>query len=491
MKTWKCDVCGYVHHDAGPPASCPVCGVDGDSFSILAITTGQHPPVAAGVWQCGICSYRHQAVHPPATCPVCSATSAMFAPLITPETNVEQAGNLRRIVVLGGGIAGLTAAAEARRHSPHASITLVSREPSLPYYRLNLTRFLAGDVSEEELLIQSRNWFDEQEIDFCPAEAASIDRQKHCVMLRDGRSLDYDFLVLTNGAHPFIPPFPGATREGVHVLRTIDDARAILKHIAAGMRIVCIGGGLLGLETAGALARHKAQITVIEGFPSLLPRQLPPRAGELLQKRLETQGMDILCTRTVMELVGDECVQGVVLENGQLLPADLVIITVGVRPNSYLARQAGLTVHRGIVVDDRMFTSDPHILAAGDVTEHRGALYGIWPAGYAQGAVAGCNAGGGAAEFSGMAPSTRIKVLDIDLFSCGQIHSEDASTTLHEQLDGDSYRAFFCRDGQLVGAVLYGDTSTAGLLKDIVENGRQISECPELAGLIHPSAIPV
>jgi nitrite reductase (NADH) large subunit len=157
-----------------------------------------------------------------------------------------------------------------------------------------------------------------------------------------------------------------------------------------------------------------------------------------------------------------------------------VIIAAGVRPNSHLARQSGLKVHNGVVVDDTMFTSDPAILAAGDVAEHLGRLYGIWPAGFAQGVIAGTNAVGGRAEFSELAPSNRLKVLDIDLFSIGRIQPEDASTQIHEDERDGAYRALFSRDGQLVGAVLYGDTKAAGLLKEVVETRRQISEVPEL-----------
>lgn len=483
MKTWKCEVCGYIHRGDEPPSSCPVCGADTDCFTVFEISTERKEAAVVPAWQCGVCGYLHRAADPPSFCPVCSATGSLFAPVPDAGGTSPTASDIHRIVILGGGIAGLTAAAEARRQSRGTSITLVCREPSLPYYRLNLTRLLAGDIGEDDLQIQTRKWFEEQEIECVPAEATHIDREQRQVHLRDGRRLEYDRLVLANGAHPFIPPFPGATRDGVRVLRTVEDARAIQQQLVPGIRVVCIGGGLLGLETAGALARQGASVSVVEGFPSLLPRQLPLQAGNMLQRRLESQGMTVLCGETVKELAGDESVQGVLLESGRLLPADMVIVTAGVRPNSYLGRQAGLAVHRGIVVDDRMVSSDPAIMAAGDVSEHRGVLYGIWPAGYAQGSVAGCTAAGGTAEFTGLAPSTRIKVLDIDLFSCGQIHPEDASTSVHQHEEDGVYRAAFCRDGQLVGAVLYGETTAAGLLKKIVESGSQISEHPELAEL--------
>lgn len=483
VKTWKCEVCGYIHKAENPPGSCPICGADEDCFSRFEILADSTEQPASDSWQCGVCNYMHRGSEPPPTCPVCSATRSLFSPLHSSEASMAEGDGIQSIVVLGGGIAGLTAASEARRLSPHTAVTLVSREQSLPYYRLNLTRFLAGEISESELLIKSEQWFKEQSIEVIAVEAVSIDRMQRFVHLRDGRHLEYDRLVLANGAHPFIPPFPGVTREGVHVMRTIDDARSILSGLSPGIRAVCIGGGLLGLETAGAIARQGAYVTVLEGFSSLLPRQLPPRAGKMLQRHLEGEGLTIFCGETVIELVGDESVRGVLLESGRELPADLVIVTAGIRPNSHLARQAGLKVHRGIVVDDRMTSSDPAILAAGDVAEHRGTLYGIWPAGYAQGVVAGCTAAGVRAEFSGLAPTTRIKVLDVDLFSCGHIHPEDASISFRELESDNAYHAVFCRDGQLIGAVLYGDTKLAGLLKEIIESGDQISEHPELADI--------
>lgn len=480
MTTWQCELCGYIHSGDKPPFSCPVCGAEQELFHVLEILRESPLPVRSDTWQCGICDYLHQGAEPPVNCPVCGAKTNLFNPRLESETPSHPA-DIQRLVVLGAGIAGLTAATEARRQSPEVAITLVSREAPHPYYRLNLTRFLAGEVPEENLLMRTPQWFDEQRIEIMTAEATSLDREQRRILLRDGRHLAYDRLVLANGAHPFIPPFPGATREGVLVLRTLEDARTILRRLAQGKRVVCIGGGLLGLETAGALARRGATVTVVEGFAWLLPRQLTPRAGKILQERLEAQCLTVSCGVAVRELTGDESVRGVLLENGAELPADFVVIAAGVRPNSHLARQSGLKVHGGVVVDDRMFTSDPAILAAGDVAEHRGRLYGIWPAGFAQGVIAGSNAVGGWAEFSCIAPSTRIKVLDVDLFSIGLVHPEDAGTKVCEDTTGDgAYSALFSRDGQLVGAVLYGDTSQAGLLKEVVESGRQISEFPEL-----------
>ena len=478
-KTWKCDLCGYIHNGEEPPQSCPVCGADISHFSILEIKTSPPQKPAAKAWQCSICDHIATGSAPPGFCPVCGAAAALFHPYEATEVSAAPA-DIRKVVILGAGIAGLTAAEEARRQATEVEITLISREQALPYYRLNLTRFLAGEVAEEDLFIQNQDWFDAQKIKYLAGEAHAIDRDAQKVTLRDGRQFDYDRLILANGAHPFIPPIPGANREGVTVLRTLEHARKMISSLHSGCRAICVGGGLLGLESAWAMQRRGAEVTVLEGFDWLLPRQLPPTAAALLSSHLQDQQMTIECGVQIKEFTGDEAVRGVLLEDGREIPADLVILATGVRPNSHLARQCGLKVQQGVIVNDHLFTSDDHILAAGDVTEHQGCVYGIWPASYTQGLIAGANAVGGSGEFSGIPMTNRIKVLDVELFSIGQIQANDASTRLFEVQSDGNYRGLACHDGQVVGAVLYGDMQLMGPLQEAVEQRQSIQE---LSGL--------
>ena len=247
-KTWKCDLCGYVHNGTEPPESCPVCGADSSHFSELKIQTSSVPKAATEAWQCSICDHISHGITPPEFCPVCGAAKAFFHPYFLTETTATPE-NIQKVVIFGAGIAGITAAEEARRQASQVEITLVSREKSLPYFRLNLTRFLAGEVEESDLLIQQQEWFDEQKINYLTGEAQTIDRDAQKVTLRDGKELEYDRLIMANGAHPFIPPIPGANRDGVMVLRTLDNAREMIDSLHPGCRAVCIGGGLLGLET--------------------------------------------------------------------------------------------------------------------------------------------------------------------------------------------------------------------------------------------------
>ncbi len=479
MSAWKCDVCGYVHQGAASPDGCIICGADAEHFSPLAIIRGTVEKPAGNRWRCSICDHVEAGAKPPDRCSICGAAANLFE-VVAEEASVCGNTAIEKILILGGGVAGVTAAEEARKCTAKPSITLISKEPGLPYYRLNLTRFLAGEVQEQELPLQPANWFAEKNITLIEGEALQIDRQKKQVLLRDGRQFAYDKLVLTSGSHPFVPPIPGATRDGVRTLRTLSDARQILERLQTGLRVVCIGGGLLGLETAGALARRGAKVTVFEGHPWLMPRQLPQQAAILLQKQLEGMGIKVICGAQIQELAGDEHLRSVLLTDGREIPAELAVISAGVRPNSCLARQAELKVKSGLIVDDRMITSDPDILSAGDLTEHNGRLYGIWPASYAQGVVAGINAAGGAAEFPGLSLATRIKVVDVDLFSVGQLNLTDASYRLVEKTVNSCYYGLVCRDNHLVGAALFGDTSLAAVLKEAIETEQQLQELPVL-----------
>ncbi|MCP5104277.1 MAG: NAD(P)/FAD-dependent oxidoreductase, partial [bacterium] len=287
---------------------------------------------------------------------------------------------------------------------------------------------------------------------------------------------DYDKLILTAGSHPFVPPFPGVNKENVSVLRTKGDADGILGVCRGSVRCVCIGGGLLGLETAGALARRGVDVTILEGHGRLLPRQLNREAGELMEAYASSLGIKLRKGVRTREIIGDERVRSVLLDDGTALPAELVVIATGVRSNSYLARLAGLEVNHGIIVDDMLRTSCPDVYAAGDIAEHRGVMYGTWGPSQFQGTMAGLNAAGVTAEFVGIPRTNMLKVLGYDLFSIGRIFVEDAS---YEVFDGEvdgNYFYFVFRDGYMVGAILLGDTSVSAEVKTVIEKRRDCSE---------------
>lgn len=499
-QAWCCTVCGYVHRGPEPPEACPVCGAPRELFEPQADSPSPAAAPAANQWRCLVCGYVHSGAQPPAECPACGATADCFEPVTDAAKSVPIAANTVRAVIVGAGIAGITAAESLRAASPTAEITVISKESELPYYRLNLTRYLAGEIGEKDLPIHTASWYEEQRVRLLlGAEAAAIHLEDHFVELHGGEKLPFDKLLLAAGAHPFIPPFPGADREGVTSLRTVADARQILAACRGGARCVCIGGGLLGLETAGALARQGADVTLLEGHGWLLPRQLNQRAGEILNQYVVATGIKLRTKAVTREIVGGApaCgsqVQGVLLEDGGLVAAELAVIATGIRSNSHLARQAGLEVNQGVVVDNLLATSHRDVFAAGDAAEHHGQVYGIWGPSQYQGSIAAMNMAGGCVEFGGVPRSNTLKVLGLDLFSIGRISPEDASfRTFDQEADGRYFRFVF-RDNRLVGAVLLGDTKLTAPVKKAVESGTDFSgllaKCRTAQDVIEAFAIP-
>ena len=378
-----------------------------------------------------------------------------------------------RLLVVGGGIAGVSAAEAARKTDPDATVTLISDEDDLPYYRLNLTRYLAGDVEADDLALHPRAWYDERRIDLRPGtRVASIAPDDGTVTLDDGATLPFDRLVLATGARPAVPPIAGTDKGGVTCLRTRDDAERILAADLADRPCLVIGGGLLGLETAAALTRRGAAVTVVEGLEHLIPLQLTREGANVLRAHLEGLGIRVVTGRMIESLAGDGRVREAVLDDGTRLEADLVVISTGVVPNLHLANTAGLDTGGGVLVDDRLATSHPAVYAAGDGTEHRGVLYGLWQASRLQGQTAGQAAAGAPdAAFTGIPPAYILKVVGVDVFSLGAIAPDDPACRIIEGRDDGTYRRFVFRDGRLEGAILLGDTTAMPQARQAIERG--------------------
>ncbi len=474
---WWCSVCGYIHRGVEPPEECPICGVSRELFEPYVDQPSLSTMLGVSQWRCLDCAYFHLGLQPPTECPTCGASADRFALLSDTAGAVAEVTPPMKVVVIGAGIAGIAATESLRVAAPAAEITILSKEVELPYYRLNLTRYLAGEMAEEELPIHSADWYQEQNIRLLlGAEASAINLEDHVVELCNGEQLPFDRLLLAAGAHPFVPPLAGSDREGVTSLRTMGDTRKILAACEAGAKCVCIGGGLLGLETAGGLARRGCDVTLSEGHGWLLPRQLNQRAGELLNEYVATIGIELRTNARTREILGNQRVHGVLLEDGSTIPADLVVIATGIRSTSHLARRAGLEVNQGVVVNHLLATSHPDVFAAGDVAEHHGLVYGIWGPSQYQGNIAGMNLAGKCVEFCGFPPSNTLKVLGLNLFSIGQINPGDAGSRVIDQERDGCYLRFVFRDNHLVGTVLLGDTTLTAAVKETVESKRDCSE---------------
>ena len=470
-QAWRCTVCGYIHRDPEAPDWCPICGAEAADFEAEAEAPA--PAAAAPVrhWRCINCGFVHTGPEAPEICEICGAPKDRFEPMPETARKGGSAGMGLRVLIAGAGIAGLSAAEALREEAPEAEITLVSRESELPYYRLNLTRYLAGEIEKDELPVHDRDWYASRNIRFLgERELTRIDPEARTVSFRDGDDETYGTLILTVGAHPFIPPIPGAQLAGVLSLRTVEDADRLIDECRPGRNAYVVGGGILGLEAAGALARRGLDVTLLEGHGWLMPRQLPKIGGERLARRMADLGIRVETESRTARITGDERAAGLELEDGSFRDADLVVVTTGVRPNSHLARRAHLEVARGLVVDQYLRAGRPDIFAAGDVAEHRGQLYGSWSAAQFQGRIAGLNAAGLEVEFGGIPRSHMLKVLGIPMLSMGRFEPEDAGDRVIEGDRQENYFRFVFRDGLLAGTVLLGDTSLSGAVKKGMEN---------------------
>ena len=483
-KRWRCKVCGYIHEGDAPPDTCPVCGVPGSEFELDAPAPEPTKKNQPATWRCQVCGYLHEGDAPPDTCPVCGVPASEFKIMESGNTSPAPdtpSAEGTSVVIIGGGIAGLSAAEGVREMDHSASITLISGEEELPYYRLNLTRYLAGEIGDEALPIHPANWYEQQNIRLLNGRTMKrVDGAGKTVTLDDGTIASYDKLVITTGAHAFLPSVPGTELPSVFTLRSGNDAKAILKALRPDSRVVCIGGGILGLETAGALARHGARVTVLEASEHLMPRQLTPEGSQLM-----TEHLDRLNIKVLMQARTAAIADGIVhLEDGRRIEADLVVITVGVRPNLEFLTEAGLATERGILVNNRMETSQADIFAAGDVCEHNGVMYGSWAAAQFQGKIAGMNAAGSPAEFGGLPRSHNLKVLGKDMFSIGEIRAADGSYRQLEETGDDTYRMFMLRDGRLIGALLVGDLELMSAVRTMIEKKTEIGMPDRLDELI-------
>jgi len=427
----------------------------------------------SNAWICPICGYVHYGSLPPEECPVCGTSQDMFEPYedAAPTPEIEVSVDKKGVIIVGAGVAGVSAAEALRKSAPEVEITLISNEPDLPYYRLNLTRYLIGELNLDQLLIHPESWYLENNIHLMRcAEVLRINLPGKEVELMDGKRIPYDQLILTVGSHPFIPPILGVERKNVTTLRSLKDADFILENSLGMKRVVCIGGGLLGLETAAALARRGNEVSILEGQAWLLPRQLNEHASMLLQKQVRSIGIDLYTGVRIREFVGDEAVTGVLLEDGTLVAADLVVISAGVRSNLEIARQAGLQVKQGILVDNTMRTSNQDIFTAGDAAEYDGVVYGIWGPSQIQGSIAGMVAGNQKIQFQKIPRSNSLKVMGISLFSIGRVNPLEPSDIM---IDGEikgNYYCFIFNNNQLVGSILLGEISNSAKVKSLAEN---------------------
>ena len=369
--------------------------------------------------------------------------------------------SVRRVVIIGNGIAGVTAADHIRRHHAECEIDLVTDERHPFYNRTGISRLISSRGGVHKMYLLPDSWYDERRIAiWLNTRVARIDRQANQVVLGTGDVLPYDRLVLATGSSPFVPGIEGFGLSGSFCLRSADDAMMIRSFVQGegARRALVAGGGVLGLEAADELRRLGLEVAVVERDPWLAPAQIDARGGRLLAEHIQRRGIEVVLDRTIKAISGTDRVQGVELSDGTSRTADLVLVCAGVRPNTRLAAEAGLEVSTGVVVDSSMRTSDKRIFAAGDVAEHEGRSYGVWPAAVEQAEIAAISALGASKRYSGSTVPIRLKLAGVDLTSIGRPRAEldgDVEIAI-EHPDGERYRKLVVSEGRIAGAVLLG-----------------------------------
>jgi nitrite reductase (NADH) large subunit len=376
-----------------------------------------------------------------------------------------------KIVIVGNGLAGTLAAKTVRELDQEAGIEIFGEEKYAYYPRPNLIEFLAGRLPYEKLFAFPEIWSTRQRIGLHFGEKiARIRPDERTVETGTGGIIPYDALLLASGARAAVPPLAGSGLKGVFVLRTLDDALAILDRLRTHAHVAVLGGGLLGLEIARAIRGRGAEVSVVEIFDRLLPRQLDPAAAGILKQQIERSGISVRLGTASREILGAAEVRGIRFESGDDVEADLVVIATGVKPELALAKDAGLTVDQGIVVDDRLRTSRPEIFAAGDAAEHQGRVYGIIPASFEQARAAAHNMLGRDMPYSGTVPSNTLKVAGLYVTSAGEVNPEPRG---HEVLvrsvpEAGLYKKIVLKEGRLVGAIWMGTKKGASEISRLV-----------------------
>lgn len=384
----------------------------------------------------------------------------------------------KRLVIIGSGMASGRMLEHLLEASPDAyDVTLFGAEPHGNYNRIMLSPVLAGEETFDEIVVHDAEWYARREIVCRFGEAVTkIDRQRKVVVSRSGET-PYDRLVIATGSAPFILPVAGKDLPGVVAFRDHADVRAMLTAAdKPDANAVVIGGGLLGLEAAAALKKRGMNVVVLHLMGHLMELQLDPSAGGYLQRELEARGIRIHCRAQTKAILGMERAEAVLLDDGTIYPADLVVMAAGIRPETRVARDAALYVERGIVVDDRMQTSDPDILAIGECAEHSDRCYGFVEPLYEMAAVAAQTLLKKEARFRPARTATNLKVTGVQVFSAGDyVGKENCNPILLSDPAGGVYKKLILCDDKLVGAVLFGDTTDGAWYLDLIRSGESVA----------------
>ncbi len=383
------------------------------------------------------------------------------------------------LVVVGAGMASGRALEHLFEAAPgQFNVTLFGAEPRGNYNRIMLSPVLAGEKTFDEIITHDADWYAEHGVNCRFGETVTaIDRERKVVTSVKGET-PYDKLLIATGSAPFIIPIAGKDLPGVMAFRDLDDVNRMTTAAAKpNARAVVIGGGLLGLEAAAALRMRGMEVVVLHLMGHLMERQLDPAAGYLLQRELESRGIKVHCKAQTKAILGEDKVDAVLLDDGTVYDADIVVMAVGIRPETRIATDAGLQIERGILVDDQMRTSDPDILAIGECVEHQGAVYGLVAPLYKMAEVAAQTLTGATAAFRPVQTATQLKVTGVSVYSAGDFaEGDDREEIVLRDASAGVYKRLVLQENRIIGAVMYGETADGPWFFDMLRQGTDIAD---------------
>lgn len=394
-------------------------------------------------------------------CPVCGVGSEFFVPYEEPVTTFRKNTN-EVIVILGNGAAGISAAQAIRERNETCSIYMISKEEEYSYNRPMLTKSLSTLLKAAEIAMHDISWYRDHNItNILATEVTALDVDQQAVTLSDGTQLQYDKCIYALGAECFIPPFPGVDKPQVIAIRHFSDVKKIRELIPRVKNTVVIGGGVLGLEAAWEMSKS-SKVAVIEVADKLMGRQLDDEAGQLMGEIIGSLGIEFRINAKIIEITGEGNVTGVRLENGEFFPADLVIVSCGIRANTSLAKAAGIATDRAVIVNERMETNKKNVYACGDCAEYQGMNYAIWPEALEMGKIAGANAAGEAITYEQVPAALTFEGMNTALFAAGDNGKNPDKvyeTIEYKDEEKKKYEKYFFHQDSLVGVILIGDTT--------------------------------
>lgn len=412
-------------------------------------------------------------------CPVCGVGKENFVS-VEVEENTFRNDTKNCYVILGNGIAGLQAAAAIRERDKTGDIVMVSEEPYRTYHRPMLTKSIMAELDEEQIAVQDASWYEENHIQLVLGkEVTEIQPETHTVILEDGSQFLYTKLIYAAGARCFVPPINGAGKKGVVAIRGLKDVKEIETMLPSVKHVVVIGGGVLGLEAAWELKKSKCDVTVLEAAPMLMGRQLDEPAAELLKKIAKEQGIDIHTGVQVVEFTGEDQVSSVLLADGREFPAELVIVSAGVRANAAVLEKSGVKTEKAVVVNERMETSAADIYACGDCAEFEGINYAIWPEASEQGRIAGANAAGDELIYQEVSSGLSFHGMKTALFAAGDNGKNPNliyKTVEFKDMGKKHYQKLYFLNNRLCGVILIGDMSRMAELTEALEKRASYKE---------------